>query len=151
MHRTGFVSVFAIAAATCVALLASGCGAKPTIARITPKATAQAFVKAVKEGDYKAVAAGYDYETSARRAHPDGGELPRSQRNLIVGKLREQRAREVEALTGMMLGDVIIGAPEVEGDRATILLVVGMQTVALDLIKVEGFWKVLRVTEQQPQ
>ncbi len=151
MRRTGLVSVLAIAAATCVALLASGCGAKPTIARITPKATAQAFVKAVKEGDYEAVAAGYDYETSARRANPDWGQIPRSQRNLIVGKLREQRAREVEALTGMMLGDVVIGTPEVEGDRATVLLSVGMQTVALDLIKVKGFWKVLQITEQQRQ
>ena len=88
---------------------------------------------------------------SARRANPDWGDIPRSQRNLIVGKLREQRAREVEALTGMMLGDVVIGTPEVEGDRATVLLSVGMQTVALDLIKVEGFWKVLQIAEQQRQ
>ena len=147
MHLSALMTAFAIAALTCLVLLPVGCGGPKTIAAGNPKATAEAFVEAMKAGDYETVAAGYDYETAARQDNPDWDTFGQSQRNLIVGKLQEGRAEEVKALGGMMSGEVQVGAAEIQGDRATVPLTVGVQTLNMHLIEVEGLWKVLEVVE----
>lgn len=147
MHRSALMTASAIAAVTCLVILASGCGGPKTIASGSPKATAEAFIEAMKAGDYEAVAAGYDYETAARQDNPDWDTFGQSQRNLIIGKLEEARVEELKALAGMMSGEVQVGSPEVQGDRATVPLTVGVQTITMHLIEVEGLWEVLEISE----
>jgi hypothetical protein len=147
MRCSRLVTVWCIAAVTCCVVLPSGCGRENTIARGSPRATAEAFAAAIKGENYEAVAAGWDYETMARKKQPDWDEIPQSQRNLIVGKLQEERAQDVRALAGMMSGEVTVGSAQVEDDRASVPITVGMTKLTMHLIKAEGVWKVLEVAE----
>ncbi len=147
MRGSALVTAFAIAAVAYLVIAPLGCGGPKTIAAGSPKATAEAFVEAMKAGDYKTVAAGYDYEAGARQANPDWDSLGQSQRNLIIGKLEEARVEQLKALGGMMSGEVQVGSPEIQGDHASVPLTVGVQTITMRLIQVEGLWKVIEVVE----
>ena len=125
-----------------------GCGAPKTIAKDSPKATAEAFVDAMKSGDYDTIAAGWDYQIAARRNSSNWDDIPPGERKLIIDKLEEAKAKEVEALSGMMTGEVIVGEATVQGPRAVVLLTAGQVTVAMMLVEVDGVWKVLQVAER---
>jgi hypothetical protein len=125
-----------------------GCGSPKTIAKDSPKATAEAFVEAMKSGDYDAIAAGWDYEIAARRDSSSWDDIPPGERKLIIGKLEEAKAKEVEALGGMMTGEVTVGEATVQGQRALVVLTAGQVTVAMMLAEVDGVWKVLQVAER---
>ena len=125
-----------------------GCGSPKTIAKDSPKATAEAFVDAMKSGDYDTIAAGWDYEIAARRDNSDWESIPPGQRKLIIDVLQENKAKEVEALSGMMTGEVTVGEATVRGQRALVVLTAGQVTVAMTLAEVDGVWKVLQVAER---
>lgn len=125
-----------------------GCGAPKTIARDTPKATAEAFVEAMKSADYDAVAAGWDYEIAARRDSSSWDDIPKGERKLIIGKLQEAKAKEVEALGGMMTAEVTVGDATVRGQRAFVPLAAAQITVGMMLVQVDGVWKILQVAER---
>lgn len=125
-----------------------GCGKPESIAGDTPKATADAFVEAMHDADYEAIAAGWDYETYARTENPDWDTFGESQRKLIIGKLQEERVAAAQALAGMFSGDASVGEPQIDGDRATVQITVGDFVVNMKLTRAGGLWKVLSVTEQ---
>lgn len=128
----------------CLALLASllltGCGAKDTIAGSTPEATAGAFVEAMRAGEYDRVAAGFDYQTYARRENPDWDTFGQHQRELIVSSLREGRERELRALAGMFAGEVSVRDVQQQDQIATAAIEAGANTVVLRLRLIDGEW-----------
>ncbi len=94
-----------LAVAACVAAcLVVGCGAKtPKQATgSTPQETALQFGEALQEGKPDVAAAYWAYTTEARAQNEDWGSIPPGQRSEIVGKLREQKTTELEALVGPM-------------------------------------------------
>ena len=129
-------------------LVLVGCAGPKTIARDTPKATIQAFVDAMKSGDYDAIAAGWDYEIAARADNSDWDSIPKGQRKLIVDKLQENKASEVSSLGGMMTGEATVGEATNQGQRALVPVTVGQATTRILLVQVDDVWKVLRMAER---
>ncbi len=137
-------------ALTCALVLVTlaGCGGAKSIAKGSPEGTAEAFVEAMKAGDYDVVAAGYDYETYARRENPDWDSLAPKARSLIIEKLAGDQVAKISALSGLMSGDVSVGDPTTEGDRAIVPLTAGSITLHMRLLQVDGVWKIASVSEQ---
>ena len=127
--------------------LLAGCGESDTIAGSTPQATAEAFVEAMQAGEYEKVAKGFDYETYARRENPDWDSIPQSQRNLIVEKLQEDRAGQLQAMAGMMTGEVTVGEVQQQGDTATVNILAGANSVVLGMREIDGEWLVATMAE----
>lgn len=125
-----------------------GCGAPKTIAKGTPKATVEAFVDAMKSGDYEAIAAGWEFEIEARRANSDWDDIPSGQRKQIIRILQENKAKEVAALAGLMSGEVTVGEATVQGQRALVALTAGQVTTRMMLAEVDGVWKILHMAER---
>ncbi|MGI5818902.1 MAG: hypothetical protein ACOX9R_12490 [Armatimonadota bacterium] len=129
-------------------LLVAGCGAKETIARGTPKATAEAFIEAMKAGQYETVAAGFDFETYARRENPDWDTFGGHQRDLIVEKLREDQARELSGLAGMFAGDTSLGDVRQQGDTASVTVTAGANALTLQMKQIDDEWWILSMVER---
>lgn len=125
----------------------AGCGGPKSIARETPEATGEAFVAAIRAGDFDAAAAGFDYEQWAQRQNPDWETFAPQQRREIIGKLQEQKATELQALAGMMSGEVKVGEASIQGDRATVPMSVGTTALRLHMIRKDGLWYILSVEE----
>ncbi len=130
-----------------ICALLAGCGKPASIAGKTPQATAEAFVAAMKAEKYEAVAAGWDYETYARTENPDWDSFGESQRKLIIDKLKQERVEAVRALAGMLAGEVTVGQPEIQGDKATVSLSAGPVELSMSLTLVDGLWKITSVSE----
>ncbi|MGC9318972.1 MAG: hypothetical protein ACP5KN_13145 [Armatimonadota bacterium] len=128
-------------------ILAAGCSPPKSISRSTPKATAQAFVEAMGVADYGAVAAGFDFEAVARQQNPDWDTFGQSQRNLIIDKLEEDKAAQLEALAGMMAGEGRVGEPQMHDGGATVPVYVAGSTIRLHMTQREDGWKILRIEE----
>ncbi|MEA3402651.1 MAG: hypothetical protein U9R79_15535 [Armatimonadota bacterium] len=128
-------------------ILAAGCSPPKSIARATPKATAQAFVKAMRVADYDAVAAGFDFEAVARQRNPDWDTFGQSQQNLIIDKLEEDKAAQLEALAGMMAGEGWVGEPQMQDGHAIVPVYVAGKTIRLYMTRHEDEWKILRIVE----
>ncbi len=126
----------------------SGCAAPTSTARETPKATAEAFVEAIQNGEYEVAAAGFDYETYARANNDNWDSIPPGQQGLIVGKLREDKARQLQALSGMMTGEVSVGEARQQGDRATVPLSAGPTTIELHMVQKDGLWYIQMIRER---
>ncbi len=129
-------------------LLFAGCGGKDTIAGDTPKATAEGFIEAMKAGDYKKVAQGFEFETYARANNDDWDSIPPGQRSQIVGKLRENQAGELEALAGMFTGEASVGNVQEQGGSATVIINAGANTLLLQMKQMEDEWLISSMVEQ---
>lgn len=130
----------------CLALLA-GCGGGKSIARSDPRATAEAFVNAIRAGDFEAAAAGFDYDQWAQRENPDWGSFAPQARKEIIGKLQEDKAAELKSLAGMMAGDVAVGEAATQGERATVPVTVGGATLRLHMLNKDALWYLLSIEE----
>ncbi len=143
MIRTAMILLMTVASTVLV-----GCGGEATIAGDTPEATANAFVEAMKAKEYDKVAAGFDYETYARQQNPDWDTFGESQRNLIVDKLQEDKAEEIEALAGMFAGgEATISNVKQKDDEAGATINAGANKLVLHLIHTDGKWLILKVYE----
>jgi|LSQX01.2.fsa_nt_gb hypothetical protein len=135
-----------------VALLAivllGGCGGRDTIAGTTPEATAQAFVDAMKAGEYDTVAAGFDYETYARANNEDWDSIPSGQQTQIFHKLQEEKAQELQALAGMFAGEASVGQVQAQGGSASAIINAGANSLTLRMMQADGEWRVSNVVEQ---
>jgi len=129
-------------------LLLAGCGGEETIARKSPKATAEAFIEAMQVGDYEKVAAGRDYETWAAQENPDWETFSPKARDLIVSKLQEDEARKMQALAGMFTGEASVGDVQEQGNTATVIINAGANSLELEMNNIEGKWYVYSVEEQ---
>ncbi len=126
----------------------SGCGGKASIAGSSPKATAEAFVEQMKAGNYDVVAAGFEYETYARANNENWDSIPAGQRDLIISKLQERKAAELQALSGMMTGEVTVGEARAEDDAQVVPITVGASTLDLHMVSVEGNWHIRQMVER---
>ena len=125
-----------------LALLAAGCGGK-TAGPETPEALVQAFDAAMKAGDTGAVAALWDYEGEAKRQNPDWDDIPAGQRDLIIGKLREEKADQLKIRQQVYAaGDYSPQPPQVQGNRASVLLKSPAQDMVLNLVQRDGGWRI---------
>jgi len=75
-----------------LALLA-GCGDRDTIARRTPKATAKAFLRAMKAEEYDKVVAGCAVERGAHAMHPDWAAMSESEKGAAIAEARDLCAK----------------------------------------------------------
>ena len=135
-----------LVAAGIVSLLA-GCGGPKSLAGNSPHATARGFVDAMAAGDYDLAATGFDYEQYARGANPDWDTFAPQQRKEIVEKLQEQKASELQALSGMLAEGAQVGAAQTQGTRATVPITAGATTVQLHMIQQDGQWYIQRIQE----
>jgi len=135
-----------LVAAGIVSLLA-GCGGPKSLAGNSPQATARGFVDAMAAGDYDLAATGFDYEQYARGANPDWDTFAPQQRKEIVEKLQEQKASELQALSGMLAEGAQVGAAQTQGTRATVPITAGATTVQLHMIQQDGQWYIQRIQE----
>lgn len=85
---------FVVLGAACVWLLVSGCG-KGSGAGPTAQATAESFAAAVGAGKFVDAARAIDYVEAARQQNENWDDIPGGQRDLILGKLAEQKAAEL--------------------------------------------------------
>ncbi|HCA46700.1 MAG TPA: hypothetical protein DEP45_04865 [Armatimonadetes bacterium] len=129
-------------------VLLCGCGGRDTIAGPTPQATAQAFVDAMKAGEYDTVAAGFDYETYARANNEDWDSIPSGQQTQIFHKLQEEKAQELQALAGMFAGEASVGQVQEQGTSASAIINAGANALTLRMTQAEGEWRVSSVIEQ---
>jgi len=53
----------------------------------------------------------------------------------------------VRALAGMLAGEVTVGQPEIQGDKATVSLSAGPVELSMSLTLVDGLWKITSVSE----
>jgi hypothetical protein len=137
-----------MAIAMIAALLLAGCGEEDTIAKSTPQATAEAFAAAMQAGEYDKVAAGFDYETSARQENPDWDTFGESQRNLIVDKLQEDKAKELQAMAGMFAGgEPTVGNVQEQNGQAGATISAGANKLVLQMRQIEGKWLIANVYE----
>ncbi len=125
-----------------VALAISGCsGNKPD----TPQAVVERFVKAVQEDDMATAADLMAWQEIARRQNPDWDNFPSSQRNLIIGRLKQQKQGELKHLAGF-LRNATVGQASVEGDGAEVIVTGSGATVVFDLIAEGGKqWRILTI------
>lgn len=143
--RVCTIAFMCVAAA---ALPLVGCGGQKSIAGDSPKATAEAFVEAMKAGDYDAIAAGFDYETKAREESTDWDTFGTSQRNLIIQSLQERRESEIEALAGLFTGEASVGQPQQQGGVTIVPVTVGANTLGLQMRAREGTWYLTHIQER---
>jgi len=129
-----------IAAALVLLLLAAltGCAGKGTS---TPEAATQAFLAAVKAGDADKLSKLYDYVDMARSKNPDWDSIPKGQRDLIIGKVAEERAGELKGQIPQMqktYENATVGTVKVTGDQATVILHNAPGASVLSLVDREG-------------
>ncbi len=142
----GVVAV-ALALAVLLALL-PGCGERSTIAGDTPQQTAAGFVEAMQAADYAMAATGFDYATNARRQNPDWDNFGEHQRNLIVEKLRGDRADQLRSLAGMFAsGEASVGDVQQRDSSASATINAGANTLVLQMRQIEDQWLIASVVE----
>ena len=124
-------------------LTLAGCGGK---GNTTPEGTAQAFLAAVKSGDAGAVSKLYDYVAMARSQNSDWDSIPNGQRGLILKRVAEDRAKELESQIPQMqqtYQDAKVGTVSENGDQATVQLEGAPSAPPLNLVNRGGRWYVV--------
>ncbi|MFO7948107.1 MAG: hypothetical protein R6V19_14980 [Armatimonadota bacterium] len=106
-----------------------------------PEGVAQAFVNAMKSRDTRAAAKHWNYITTAREQNENWDEIPEGQRNLIISKLQESRAKELEYWTEYFDPETTIVEVTDMGDKAEATLRGGRAGV-LKLINIDDRWYV---------
>ena len=146
---TRLIAITIVCALTAGVLV--GCGSPKSIAKDTPKATVEAFVEAMKSGDYDAIAVGWEFEIAARSDNSDWDDIPPGQRQQIINILQENKAHEIEAMSGMMTGEATVGDAVVIDKRAVVPVTVGGVTTGFRLAEVDGLWKLLNIAGRARQ
>ena len=119
-----------------------GCGKKGSIAADTAAGTAQAFVEALKAKDYARAASAFDYVTTARKQNEDWDSIPGGQRDLIVKKLIEEKAGEMEAVAQRLGGSPQCG----EVGQGGVVTVTGSAgAVSLEMVAQDGKWYIAQL------
>jgi len=128
-------------AVTLLALaLLAGCGGSGPAS--TPEGTVKAALAAIKKGDAQALARLYDYTDYAKRENESWDSIPQGQRDLITGKLAQDRAQTLQMmLPGLQsnLGQATVGQVVTSGDTAT-AEIKGALALQFRLVQREGKW-----------
>lgn len=131
-----------IMVALSVAVTGAGCGKRPEVAGDNPRATAQAFAAALDAEDYPRAAEAFDYVTSARQQNENWDDIPGGQRELIIKKLKEDKAAELAALK-QRLGVNVQCGPVANGSVVSLTGDAG--SVTIELAEVDGKWRIRHV------
>lgn len=111
-----------------------GCGGKPTK---TPEGTVRAYINLMKAGKWKEAALLWDYTEYAKRENPDWESFGTSQRQLIIDKLAEEKAKSLE-MWRTYFTDVKLDTVEVQGTQARAML--SGRVRSIDLVQVGDQW-----------
>ncbi|MBP8951598.1 MAG: hypothetical protein KBI47_04360 [Armatimonadetes bacterium] len=115
------------ALALCASIpLLAGCGTKG-LAGTTAKATAEGFAAALAKQDFALAATAFDYTTSARQQNENWDDIPKGQRDLIIGKLQEERAAALSVYASRLGGNARVGSEQgdtvvLQGDAGSLSL-----------------------------
>jgi hypothetical protein len=97
----------------------------------------------VQAGDAKALSQLYDYTTYARGQNPDWDAIPEGQRDLIVKKVAEDRAKELEGQMQQLqadLKDATVGQASAGSAQAIVKLAGAPQAGSLTLVRQGEKW-----------
>jgi hypothetical protein len=121
-----------------------GCGKSRggDIAGEAPEVTAKAFADAMKRGDLKTAATGYAYDSEAREKNSDWADIPQGQRNSIIAKLEENKAKALEAMEGQFKSGAEVTDVQTDGSQATVTFNIQGGTLTLPLVQVDGKWRI---------
>jgi hypothetical protein len=112
-----------------------------------PESVAQAFADAMASGNLAKAADQWNYITEARAQNENWDDIPSGQRSQIIGKLKESKQADLEALKGGFASGMKAGPAQVAGTSATVQVTGGPQgDVTLQLEQADGVWGVTAVT-----
>jgi hypothetical protein len=121
----------------CCTVVVGGCGKQGAIAGDSAAATAEAFAAALTADDLRRAATAFDYVTSARQQNEDWDDIPAGQRNLIIGKLADQRAGELGQYKERLGDDIKCGSV---GQGSIVPLTGSAGSASIQLGQVDGKW-----------
>ena len=124
------------------AIAGAGCGKPPEVAGDDPRATAEAFAAALDAEDYQRAADAVDYVTSARQQNENWDDIPGGQRDLIIKKLKEDKAGELAGHRQRLGGNVQCG-PVANGNVVSLTGDAGSLTI--ELAEMDGKWRIRHV------
>lgn len=124
------------------AVAAPGCGKPPEIAGDDPRVTAEAFAAALDAEDFQRAADAFDYVTFARQQNENWDDIPGGQRELIIRKLKEDKAGELKTLRARVGGNVQCG-PVANGNVVSLTGDAG--SVTIELAEMDGKWRIRHV------
>lgn len=133
--------------ATCVGLiiaLACACLGLCSCGNPSAKEVAQGFAKAMVMGDLQGAAEHWDYITYARKENSDWDNIASSQRNLIIKKLAEDRAKELQYWRGYFPRGTKVTDVNERDDKA-IAQLAGGRAEQINLIKIDDKWYVEKI------
>lgn len=137
----------------CLALLAgavllggAGCSKGGGTHAATPDECLKAFDAAMRAGEFDKAAGLFAYDKIGEQTNPDWSGFAASQRQLIIGKMREQ---EVQTLRGFQAaytqGGYQLQAAAVQGDQASADLPGARDTLPIKLFSHNGNWLLVSV------
>jgi len=121
------------------AVLATGCSKS---GGSTPQVVAQWFLDALEAGNWSKAADLMAWEQIARSQNPDWDSFPASQRNLIIGRLKEQQRSELQSMASRVAG-AQIGAAQIKDNTAILAVQSQAGAATLTLKKGKKGWEVL--------
>jgi hypothetical protein len=120
-----------------------GCAKKPDLG--SPAGTVTTFDQAMKGGEFSQAAGCFAFDTQGARDSTDWSTYSESQRNLIIGKLREEKANALTSAgaTYTSKGYQVGNASE-SGNQATVELKTSAgDTVTVQLAREGETWRIL--------
>lgn len=123
-----------------LAALLAGCEGAG-LAGTTAKATAEGFAGALAAGKYELAATAFDYVTEARQQNENWDDIPKGQRDLIIGKLQEERAGALSAYASKLGGNAKVDSEQGQ----TVVLKGDAGTLSLQMLEAEGKWYITQV------
>lgn len=122
-------------------VLLAGCGQEGAG---EPEGVAQQFVAAMASGDAASAAELFAYESAAREQNEDWDNMPEAQRGFIIGKLREDKAKELGLWAELFSSaQYEVGEVRITNSTATADLVPPEgPSIPLHLVQEDSLWKV---------
>ena len=118
-----------------IALVIAGC-AKPDA-----RSVAAQYVGYMKNGKFKAAALLWDYGTEARQQNESWDDIPEGQRQLIIGKLADEKATTLAMWSSYFPASTKVAQVSESGDTAQAVLA-GGRIESLQLVKSGDTWGV---------
>ena len=130
----------ALPALVLLAVVGPGCGKQSLD---TPEACLKAFDAAMRGGKTETAAKLLATEKWAEDNNGDWGTAATSQRGLILSKMRDDKAGQLESLrSAYTQANYQIGAPQINGEWATVQLTGAGNPVTVQLYQRNGEWRI---------
>lgn len=127
-----------------VAVVAGVCGCAKKADLSTPAGAVAAFDTAMKGGKFSEAAACFAFDTQGARDSTDWATYSQSDRNLIIGKLREGKATALSAVASTYTAKgYTVGTASESGNQATVeLKASGGEALMAQLVHEKDAWRI---------